>query len=568
MYPLNTEKFSSKVLDRVSITTDIKNKNKILSIYSPTHETKYEKSDELSGKAKYEEKSVKPDKDYLLVISTLSKGSVIDFMTYNSSDDEKFFLLNFSLDESEFPNVYVPKDVVFVLDISGSMAGEKLKAAQDAIIYCVNRLKDQDNFQIVKFGTEAEKLFKVMQKADSKGKKDAEKKVKKLEALGGTNIEEALQLALNEKTEKNRPYYVVFITDGKPTIGERDEVKLVEKLDPKLIVGKRIFTFGVGYDINIHLLDKIAMKTGGVRNYSPPNSEIEVNISKLFEKIEYPMLTDVTVIASDGLELSKFYPNQKVDLFKGSLLTLAGIYAGNSSGKIVVTGKRNGKEVKYEKTVSFTSEQSYTFIPVIWAMRRVGYLLDLIRLNGESKELVEEVVLLAKKYGLITPYTAYLILEDEQLTGNPRPPLAPNLKDASDNLQNSAPGAFKEEFEDMKTKEGKGSTTASETIRDYAGADQVNHRDVEKRNIDKNNNDKSAPSLKINDAAGRAFYDNNGIWIDSRIENIVKYDLIKVVFNSEEYFKLAFSDKEIAQILALGKNVRFAYKGNIYEVIN
>ncbi|MBK7866842.1 MAG: hypothetical protein IPJ75_07555 [Ignavibacteriales bacterium] len=112
--------------------------------------------------------------------------------------------------------------------------------------------------------------------------------MKKLEALGGKNIEEALNLAINEKSELNRPFFIVFITDGKPTIGERDEAKLVEKLDPKMIAGKRIFTFGIGYDINIHLLDKIAMKTGGVRNYSPPTNEIEVNISHLFEKLNFP----------------------------------------------------------------------------------------------------------------------------------------------------------------------------------------------------------------------------------------------------------------------------------------
>ncbi|MBP9122772.1 MAG: VWA domain-containing protein, partial [Ignavibacteriaceae bacterium] len=248
LYPLNTEKFSSKALEKVSVSTTIKSKNKILSIYSPTHETKSERVDDNNFTANYEEKNVKPDKDYLLVVATRLKGSVIDLMSYKTGDNENYFLLNFSVDDAEFPGEYIPKDVVFILDISGSMAGEKLKAAQDALVYCVNRLKDQDNFQIIKFGTEAEKFYKSMKKADKSSKKDAEEKIKKLEALGGTNIEEALNLAINEKSEPNRPFFVVFITDGKPTIGERDEAKLVEKLDPKLISGKRIFTFGIGYD--------------------------------------------------------------------------------------------------------------------------------------------------------------------------------------------------------------------------------------------------------------------------------------------------------------------------------
>jgi len=567
LYPLNTEKFSSKALEKVSVSAEIKNKNKINGIYSPTHETKSERVNDFYYKSVYKENNVKPDKDYLLVIHTIAKGSVIDLMSYTSSDKEKFFLLNFTVDESEFPAEYVPKDVVFVLDISGSMAGEKLTAAQSSLIYCINRLRDKDNFQIVKFGTEAEKVFGSFMKADKKNKENAEQKIKKLEALGGTNIEEALKLALSEKGEKNRPFYVVFITDGKPTIGERDDIKLVAKLDSSLVSGKRIFTFGIGYDINIHLLDKIALKTGGVRNYSPPNNEIEVNISSFFEKIEFPILTDVSVTTSGNIKFSKSYPNNRIDIFKGGVLTLAGIVAEGSSGKIIITGKRNGKEIKFEKEITISDDDTYSFIPVIWSMRRVGHLLDLIRLNGESKELIDEVVFLAKKYGLITPYTAYLILEDEQLSGTPRPPLAPNLKDAG-GFPEANPQVFKEEFDGMKNSEGKGSTTASETIRDYSGADQLNHRDVEKRNVDKDNKSGQYQTINLSDAAGRAFYENNGVWIDSKLEKPGNMKLKKIKFESGEYFELAFADKEAAQILSLGRNVRFAYKGEIIEIIN
>ncbi|GAB1349280.1 hypothetical protein MASR1M107_14940 [Ignavibacteriales bacterium] len=178
LYPLNTEKFSSKALEKVSVSVEIKNKNKINGIYSPTHETKSERVNDFYYKSVYKENNVKPDKDYLLVIHTIAKGSVIDLMSYTSSDKEKFFLLNFTVDESEFPAEYVPKDVVFVLDISGSMAGEKLTAAQSSLIYCINRLRDKDNFQIVKFGTEAEKVFGSFMKADKKIKRMRNKKLK------------------------------------------------------------------------------------------------------------------------------------------------------------------------------------------------------------------------------------------------------------------------------------------------------------------------------------------------------------------------------------------------------
>jgi len=564
LYPLNTEKFSSKPLDKVSVKTEIKSKNRILNIYSPTHETRSERKDDHNFTASYEEKGVKPDKDYLLFINTTQKGSVADLMVWKSDEDQEFFLLTFAPDDKEFVTEYVPKDVVFVLDVSGSMAGEKLQAAQDALVYCINRLKDQDNFQIIKFGTQAEKLFTSFRKADAETKKLAETKVRKFESVGGTNIEEALKLALGEKLTDGRPYYVVFITDGKPTIGERDEAKLAEKLDKDLIKGKKVFTFGVGYDINIHLLDKIAMKTGGIRNYSPPNSEVEVIISSFFGKIESPVLTDVVITASLGLTLKMTYPSEKVDIYKGSVATFTGLLEGN--GTITLSGIRNGKKFTFDVPVSSKDEGEHQFIPVIWAMRRTGHLLDLLRLNGESKELKDEIIMLSKKYGLITPYTAFLILEDEQITNNQRPPLSPNLKDA-DGFQDISPTVFKGDFENLQTKEGMGGTTASEQVRDYAGADQLNHRDVEKKNTDpgKNNN---GSQVSIQDAGGRAFYKNSGYWVDSYIEYQKNKGLQQINFGSDEYFKLAFKDKSIAQILALGRNVRFMYEGEIIEIIN
>ncbi|OQY78515.1 MAG: hypothetical protein B6D45_02105, partial [Ignavibacteriales bacterium UTCHB3] len=564
LYPLNTEKFSAKPLQRVSVKTEITSKNRILSLYSPTHETKSERKDDNHFTALYEEKNVKPDKDYLLIINTSAKGSVADLMIRKDEDGKEFFLLTFTPDDSEFPVEYIPKDVVFVLDVSGSMAGEKLQAAQDALIYCISRLKDKDRLQIIQFGTEAKKLFPALVPVDKTQKESALDKIRKMEALGGTNIEEALQLALEEKPASNRPFYIVFITDGKPTIGERDENKLLATVDQKALAGKKIFTFGIGYDINILLLDKLAQKSGGVRNYSPPNSEVEIAISNFFNKIESPVLTDITLSTYGGLKTELTYPNQKFDLYKGSVAVFAGLIEGE--GKFRITGKRNGKEFSFDVATNKPNEGDYEFIPVIWAMRRTGYLLDLIRLNGESKELKDEIIYLSKKYGLITPYTAFLILEDEQVTQTQRPPLAPKFKDTG-GWADPIPDAFKTGFEGLKAGEGKESATASEKVRDYSSADELNHRDIEKRASDPAL-DGSGSAPKITDAAGRAFYNNNGLWIDSFLDSFKGNQVKKIEFGSSEYYELAFSNKNIAKILSVGRNVRFVANGEAIEIVN
>ena len=177
----------------------------------------------------------------------------------------------------------------------------------------------------------------------------------------------------------------------------------------------RIFTFGVGDDVNAALLDQLADKTRAVSTYVRPAEDIEVKISGLYGKISHPVLTNLKLTAGKDITLSEIYPPQLPDLFHGSQLVVLGRYHGKGHAAVTLTG-RVGKETRefvYEST-SPEDRRRKMFVEHLWARRKVGYLLEQIRSNGEKKELVDEVVALAKKHGIATPYTSYLVVPDSR----------------------------------------------------------------------------------------------------------------------------------------------------------
>jgi Ca-activated chloride channel family protein len=210
------------------------------------------------------------------------------------------------------------------------MAGDKLKQAKRALLYCINNLNPDDGFDIIRFSTEAYSLFNNLEQADNLNIRKAEKFIDEMKAVGGTNIEEALKIALQEKGSTKKTHLIVFITDGKPTIGETNDEKLVKIVEDANRENKRIFTFGIGNEINTHLLDKITDLTRATRAYISPNEDIEIKISGFYDKVQSPVLTDLSLNVSNRINIFKTYPKELPDLFRGSSITIFGRYTGRS----------------------------------------------------------------------------------------------------------------------------------------------------------------------------------------------------------------------------------------------
>jgi uncharacterized protein YegL len=386
----------------------------IKSIYSPSHELVVERESDQVALIRLADSSVRSLRDFSLFYSLSEKDYGLTILTHKPAPDaDGVFLLminpRYELDRDKVN----PKDVTFVLDTSGSMAHDgKLESAKKALVYCLERLDEKDRFSLVRFSTEVEVFGKGLMSPTKENLDHAKQFIEQLEPRGGTNINDALLQALAPGVPSDRLHTIVFLTDGRPTVGQRDVSNILNNIQERNTASLRIFVFGVGYDVNTQLLDLIAQKTRGVAEYIAPEEEIELRVSGFFDKVRYPVLTHVTLDFGQ-MNVTDLYPKEIPDLFRGSQLLVFGRYRTASDAAITLSGIVGGehKQFVYEETFPDTNPDN-TFIETLWATRRIGYLLDEIRLNGEDEELRNEVIRLAKQYGIVTPYTSYLVQED------------------------------------------------------------------------------------------------------------------------------------------------------------
>ncbi|MFC2084087.1 VIT domain-containing protein [Bacteroidota bacterium] len=570
IYPLNTEKFSSKPLKSVSIKIDLKSNEELKNIYSPSHEVDVIQKDDYTAVISYEDENVKPDTDFKLYYNTSQSKIGLSMLSYAERGEDGYFFISaapsFEFDKSEIS----AKDITFVLDVSGSMAGDKLKQAKKALIYCVENLNDNDRFEIIRFSTEAYALFSELVEPNESNREKALKYIKDLKPVGGTNIEEALELALQNNTSEDRPHLIVFITDGKPTIGEMDEDKLIKVIVNANKTNSRIFTFGIGHEINTHLLDKITNQTKAARSYISPDEDIELKISGYYDKVQSPVLTDLKLSFSNNIDVYQALPKDLPDLFRGSNLVIFGRYKGYGDCEIELSGKFMGKKKYYNLSAEFVRDNDkHDFIPPLWASRRIGYLLDLIRLHGESKELVDEVTDLARTHGIVTPYTSYLIMEDERIRLDRR-----EIAEEVQTLRGIGVGNeplirdYELDIDNMARKSGEGSVRSSSELKKLNNASNAYQIFQGKERMTYQDADGNYRNLtqQVKNIMGRAVYQNDKFWVDSELQKQENRNVKKIQFASDEYFELMNDNKDASQFLALGKNVRFYMDNTVYEV--
>jgi Ca-activated chloride channel family protein len=285
----------------------------------------------------YEEENLIPDTNFELLIATDSqKGSPIgfDFLTHNDKESGQGYYTMLLSPGSWENKKAVPRDIIFAIDTSGSMRVKKLDQAKAALDFCIDKLNPEDRFEIIRYSTETETLFNKLRTAKKQQTKEAKEFVEELKAGGGTAIEEALVLAIEtvskqENKESIRPTQIIFITDGRPTIGETRTNKIIDRLVKKKqeIKGNmRIFSFGIGTDINTKLLDLISQKTKASTEYVLPEENIEHKVSRFYEKVSQPVMANISIKIGDNVRLNEQHPNNLPDLFKGDQLVIFGRY--------------------------------------------------------------------------------------------------------------------------------------------------------------------------------------------------------------------------------------------------
>lgn len=580
--PLNTEKFSAKPLKNVSVKVEMQTTRPIKSIYSPSHSVEIKRDGANKAVVGYEASNVKPDTDFHLYFSTEKDELGVSLLTSKTSGEDGFFVLLMSPGIDAKQKRTFPKDVAFVLDTSGSMAGKKLEQAKKALQFCVENLNDDDRFEIVRFSTEVEPLFDKLSPASKSNREKANDFIKDLKPIGSTAIDDALQKALALRPEKaDRPFVVIFLTDGRPTIGTTDEDEIVSHVK-KVRENTRIFCFGIGTDVNTHLLDKITEETRAFSQYVLPEEDIEVKVSNFFAKIKEPALANPKLSFTGDIRTTKIYPSPLPDIFKGEQLVVVGRYSGNGDSAVIVEGSVNGERKKFSYDMKFSGDfADNDFIPRLWATRRVGYLLDEIRLRGENAETRDEVTDLARKYGIVTPYTAYLIVEDERQRNVPAATRSLSLLDTDAGARQLARDGYDRFNREKSGEAGVGNArgglalksasapsqalgeSRSESFYAFNGSSKKQNAYGDKAEIYKRLEQSSEQTKFV---SGKNFFQNGEQWIDAAVQKMPNAKRVRIQFNSSEYYAFIAKNSKAQAWLSLGANVQFALGGTIYEI--
>ncbi|OGC43010.1 hypothetical protein A2548_06975, partial [candidate division WOR-1 bacterium RIFOXYD2_FULL_41_8] len=454
VYPLDTEKYSPKPVNDVTISTKINSKIPIKSLYSPSHNIS-SKIERYKASAGYEAQNVKPDKNFVLYYTVSDQDIGLSLQTYQQNSEDGYFMM--LLSPGQLKSKASAKDLIFVLDTSGSMSGEKIRQAKEALRFCLSKLNSDDRFSVIGFETNINIYKQSLVSANDNNINKALEFVDQFEASGGTNINEALVKALGMIKWSTRPRMIVFLTDGEPTEGVTEMKDIIANVKNANKNKARLFVFGVGDDVNTHLLDKIAEDNRGACEYVDPGEDIEKSVSTFYSKINEPVLADIK-LDFGGIRIYDLQPRVFPDIFKGTQLVLLGRYNGDGNRKITLTGYVNGRKKQFFYEAKFTREDSSNnFIPRLWATRKIGYLTSEIRLRGEKKELIDEIIKLSKKHGIMTEYTSYLVMENDQdyKRYGLNEAMAPKLKEAGNKFAQA-----------MKSYTGSGAVSSARNIQD------------------------------------------------------------------------------------------------------
>ena len=559
-YPLNTEKFSARPLEDCSVRIELNTDQALHSVYSPTHQDRIYISREGDHKVYigYEENDVLPTQDFELIYTFSEEDIGLNLLVYPDNHvldgvgREGYFMLmaapKVTIDQ------IVPRDVILVLDTSGSMDGAKIEQAKEASKYVLKHLNEEDRFNVIAFSTGIKRYALDLQPAAQA--QEALTWIGRMDALGGTNINLALLEALSMRNDRDRfvegrPLVILFLTDGLPTEGVTEIDQIVANVGAASTKDLRLFVFGVGDDVNTILLDLLASENRGLTSYVRPGERIDEEVSELYAKIKTPVLTDIELDFGEIL-VEEIYPPTPPDLFSGTQLTLTGRYRlpSTHSGdtEIILSGYVNNRFKEFSYQVDFDSyhnQQNNHFIPRLWAARKIGYLLSQIRLQGEDSEWVDAIIQLSVQYGIITPYTSFLIEEPKILTHEGAEEAAKDLimEFAAPAYGADAVGQADAEANLRSAESVYQPTTPSEQSGWTFGEPEMQYVD------------------------DKTFLLENGVWVDTTFKPDIM-DTIKIEFGSSVYFELLATRPSWGKFMALGERVIFVVGDTAYEIVD
>jgi len=606
LFPLSTAKYTSHAVEEVRVRATIESQIDIKNVYSPTHAIEIKRPDDRHAVITYTTKNEVPSTDFRLLFD-VGKGKVSTrVLSYRPDDGEDGYFLLLASPKIKAPDDKRPKKtVVFVADRSGSMSGKKIEQARGALKHVLNNLRDGDLFNIVAYDSQVETFRPELQRYDEKTRKAALGFIDGIYAGGSTNIDGALRATLGQLHDSGRPTYVLFLTDGLPTAGETNELKIVKNAKESNEHHARIFTFGVGYDVNSRLLDKLVRENFGQAEYVKPNEDIEDRVSRLYKRIESPVMTGVKLQfvfdeprnAYTAKRINRIYPKDSFDLFAGEQLVVVGRYQKPGLAKVIVSGKIGDEQQKLDfpaKLAKKSNDETHAFIEKLWAVRRVGEILDELDLGGKNNELIEELVALSKRHGILTPYTSFMADENTSIHDlaaatrrtDDRLEALSEASGAGGFLQRAMKGHMKAAARapapaepaiaadmpaaQLRPRGGPGAGPANgAAFGGQAGRGQATHgwRQSGLAFGEKAEEEARLARQTVRKLGSRTFYHRGERWIDSLVTKELEKNVTRIKQFSDEYFELARRHgKKLSQYMVFDEPVLLKLEDRAYLI--
>jgi Ca-activated chloride channel family protein len=577
-FPLRAFATSGHAPERVSIDFQLATTTALRNVLSPVAGLQVILQGDRKAHLSAEMKGTDQNTRDLQVLYSLSDAAFgLNALTYKRAGEDGYFcLLVAPKRQADAPAA--PRCVQLVLDTSGSMSGRKMEQAKNAVRFFVKSLAAHDHFNVVPFATEAEPFFFAPVPATPEHIASALGKIEGLQARGGTNIEDALRRALAAPSMSSSAGtggkaalpIVVFVTDGEPTVGQTDRERLLAAARELNAHKARLFVFGVGDTVDTKLLDRLADDNGGARDYVREDEDIEVKTSDLFAKLSHPALTDLTVHI-DGVTTHSVHPQRLPDLFVGSQLMVLGRYTGSGQANVRLRGALAGSPQEFSYDAHFTAgDTSDDFVPALWAQKKIAQLLDAIRLNGQRPELLDEVRRLAQEFGIVTPFTSHLIVEESvRLGAAPRDGRLPGAASSGPNTPGpSGPATGSMPFDPSSRLAQLGAKASGER----AVADSLEIKKLEGESAGAGRDDakdraRQAQEAPTRRAGSRTFYRVGERWVDRACPADWNKRAQRVVAFSREYFDLLAKDPELKAALALGSRIVLSVGEQVLEIV-
>ena len=480
----------------------------------------------------------------LLVPVRAHNEAAITALNYAPGNEDGFTLLSVTPPAGRRTDV-IPRDVTLVLDVSGSMNGRKIEQARAAGRQLLSTLHEADRFRLIDFSSDVRTFRDDFVAATPDNVREATRYLAALDASGSTNIEGALREALRPAVVRGRLPVILFVTDGEPTVGDTRPdhlAAMAADANAHAEEPRRIFTFGLGSDVNVGLLEQLALQGRGTSQFVRPDESVERMVGIVADRLVGPMLTDVRVHVDGDVRLSRMLPGETTDIFADRDLSLVARYSGHGRARVVVEGRRGTTPVTWTSTVDFPDrDRENSFVARLWATQRVGYLSAEKRKNGGSSELDDEIRALGERYGIPTEFTSYLVTERQDL------PMRTAMMGAGGQA-GLAPAVMKARSIDAASLafESAKAASAQRTMSNVAAIDSLSIA------VGRPMRDKDEAST-IRRVDGRTFVLRDGAWTDARYHAGMQVTTIKPY--SKAYFDLLQQVPELKAVFALGDRV-------------